>query len=41
MANQAMQAMMARMIELGAQFPARPNFLLSLLDEHGMETLRR
>jgi len=37
MANQAMQAMMARMIELGAQFPARPNFLLSLLDEHGMK----
>ena len=37
MANQAMQAMMAKMIELGAQFPARPNFLLSLLDEQGMK----
>ena len=32
MANTAMQAMMVRMVELGAHFPARPNFLLSLLE---------
>ena len=37
MANQAMQAMMARMVQLGARFPARPNFLLSLLEEQGMK----
>tara|TARA_R110002096_G_scaffold108476_4_gene237281 strand:- start:379 stop:1161 length:783 start_codon:yes stop_codon:yes gene_type:complete len=37
MANQAMQEMMVRMVELGARFPARPNFLLSLLDEQGMK----
>lgn len=37
MANQAMQKMMAKMVELGARFPARPNFLLSLLDEQGMK----
>lgn len=37
MANQAMQALMSRMVELGAQFPARPNFLLSLLDDDGIK----
>ncbi|MEQ8183198.1 helix-turn-helix domain-containing protein [Marinobacter salarius] len=37
MANTAMQAMMVRMVELGAHFPARPNFLLSLLDNEGMK----
>lgn len=37
MANKAMQEMIARMVELGAYFPARPNFLLSLLDGHGMK----
>ena len=37
MANQAMQEMMGRMVALGAQFPARPNFLLSLLNDHGMK----
>ena len=37
MANQAMQAMMARMVELGAQFPPRPNFLLSVLDSNGIK----
>lgn len=37
MANEAMQAMMARMVQLGARFPARPNFLLSLLDDQGMK----
>lgn len=37
MANQAMQAMMADMVALGAQFPARPNFLLSLLDSQGIK----
>lgn len=37
MANQAMQAMMAEMTALGARFPDRPNFLLSLLDGEGIK----
>lgn len=37
MANDAMQEMMARMVALGAIFPERPNFLLSLLDDRGMK----
>ncbi|WP_292048935.1 hypothetical protein [Marinobacter sp.] len=32
-----MQEMMVRMVELGARFPYRPNFLLSLLDNEGMK----
>lgn len=37
MVNQAMQGLMAKMMQLGAQFPAQPNFLLALLDENGMK----
>ncbi|MBZ2168780.1 helix-turn-helix domain-containing protein [Marinobacter sp. F4216] len=37
MANEAMQALMLRMVQLGAQLPARPNFLLALLDEAGIK----
>lgn len=37
MANQAMQTVMAKMIGLGASFPERPNFLLSLLEDQGMK----
>ena len=37
MANQAMQQLMASMVALGARFPERPNFLLSLLDSHGIK----
>ncbi len=36
-ANQAMQQMIVKMVSLGAQLPARPNFLLSLIDNHGMK----
>lgn len=37
MANQAMQELMLRMAALGARFPERPNFLLSLLDNEGIK----
>lgn len=37
-ANQAMQDLMMRIVQLGGQFSARPNFLLALLDEQGIKS---
>lgn len=37
MANEAMQELMGRMVELGAQFPARPNFLLATFDNRAIK----